>query len=113
MSHLVQIYIEAYLKEQTAVGIVSFQSYATVLAPMTVIASSAERGSLASKVPTIADGGTSIIAGLEQCQGVRIKYLLYFYLVSLNDDLLAQRRTQTAIDIIIVAFLPLVDIETC
>ena len=72
MSHLVQIYIEAYLKNQTAVGIVSFQSYATVLAPMTVIDSPAVRGSLASKVPTTADGGTRIMAGLEKCQGVRI-----------------------------------------
>ena len=72
MSRQVQIYIEAYLKDQTAVGIVSFQDYATVHAPMTVITSSSVRASLASKVPTIADGGTSIIAGLQKCQEVRI-----------------------------------------
>ena len=72
MSRLVQIYIEAYLKDQTAVGIVSFQDYATVHAPMTVITSSSVRASLASKVPSTADGGTSIIAGLHKCQEVRI-----------------------------------------
>ena len=72
MSLLVQIYIETYLRDNTAVGIVSFEDVATVLAPMTVITSPAVRGSLASKVPTTADGGTRIMAGLENCQGVRI-----------------------------------------
>ena len=72
MSRLVQIYIEAYLRDNTAVGIVSFEDEATVLAQMTVITSPAVRGSLASKVPTTADGGTSIVAGLQKCQEVNI-----------------------------------------
>ena len=72
MSRQVQIYIETYLRDNTAVGIVSFRDVATVHAPMTVITSSAVRESLASAVPTTADGGTSIVAGLEKCQEVRI-----------------------------------------
>ena len=71
MSQLVQIYIEAYLKDQTAVGIVEFRHYVTVLAPITVITSTDVRRSLSSKVPASASGGTDITAGLRQCQGVR------------------------------------------
>ena len=72
MSRLVQIYIEAYLRDNTAVGIVSFNYVATIHAPMTVITSPAIRRNLASKVPSTADGGRSIVAGLEKCQKVRI-----------------------------------------
>ena len=72
MSLLVQIYIETYLRNDTAVGIVSFKNAATVHAPMTVITSPAVKSSLASKVPTSASGGTSIMAGLQQCQKVKI-----------------------------------------
>ena len=72
MSQLVQINIEVYLQDQTAVGIVSFEDVATVLTPATVITSFDERRNLASKVPTFANGGTNIIAVLQKCHWVTI-----------------------------------------
>ena len=75
-----KIYIEAYLQNQTAVGIVSSQSNATILAPMTVITTTAVRRNLTSCVPTTGGGGSNITAGLQQCQEVRFnKYKMLFY----------------------------------
>ena len=76
MSESVQSYILNYLRDGTAVGIVSFNTAATTNAPMTELTGSAVRSDLASKVPTVADGGTGIAHGLQRCQSVNI-YLLY------------------------------------
>ena len=79
-SQLVKTYIEAYLQNQTTVGIVSSQSNGTVLAPMTVITSPVVRRNLSSCVPTVGGGGSNITAGLQQCQKVRFNmYKMLFY----------------------------------
>ena len=70
MSQAIKIYIEAYARDNTALGIVSFSRYATVLANMTEITSPAVRASLSAAVPTYASGGTNIGAGLAACQTV-------------------------------------------
>ena len=72
MSQSVKIYIEAFLRNKTAVGIVSFNSAATLHAPMTVLTNSAARKRLSAKVPASSSGGTSISAGLNECHKVRI-----------------------------------------
>ena len=70
MSQSIKIYIGAYARNNTALGIVAFSNYASVLAQMTEITSSAVRSSLSAAVPTKANGGTNIGAGLETCQTV-------------------------------------------
>ena len=72
MSASVQSYIANYLRDGTAVGIVSFENNPKVLATMTDITSSAVRGDLVSRVPDRAYGGTGIGRGLQTCQTVRI-----------------------------------------
>ena len=72
MSQSVKIYIEAFLRNQTAVGIVSFNSTATLHAPMTALTNSTVRKKLSTKVPASSSGGTSISAGLNKCHKVRI-----------------------------------------
>ena len=71
MAESVHSYIANYLRNGTAVGIVSFSSSSRERAPMTVITSSAVRDDLVSKVPTSASGSTAIGEGLETCQTVR------------------------------------------
>ena len=74
-SQLVKIYIEAYLQNQTTVGIVSSQSNGTVHAPMTIITTPDVRRNLTSCVPITGGGGSNI-----KCQEVRFnKYKILFY----------------------------------
>ena len=71
MSASVRSYIMNHLRNETAVGIVSFESDARELAPMTVITSPAVRNDLESKVPNRTYGLTAIGEGLQTCQTVR------------------------------------------
>ena len=67
MEIAVKKYIKYYLNPGSLVGIVSFSTSATQLAPMTEITSDSVRESLASLVPSTASGGTSIGSGLSEC----------------------------------------------
>jgi len=67
MSDAVATYIHEYLRNGTAVGIVTFNSAATTLASMTVITNDQVRSNLASVLPQTASGGTSITSGLNTC----------------------------------------------
>ena len=71
MSDLAQSYILNYLRDGTAVSIVSFDSISHLLAPMTEITNSGVRANLAAKIPTKTFGGTGIGEGLDLCQQVR------------------------------------------
>ena len=75
MSEVVQSYILNYLRDGTAVGIVSFDGTANLLSGMLGLTSPYIRQSLASRVPTTANGGTGIGAGLQLCQQVRSRPL--------------------------------------
>lgn len=72
MASAVKSYITNYLRNNTAVGIVSFSSKGTKLAPMTLITGSEVRDYLNKKVPTTAGGYTAIGAGLQLCQTVSL-----------------------------------------
>lgn len=70
MASSVKSYIINHLRNETAVGIVSFESSSYELASMTEITDSNVRTELASKVPNSTGGGTGIGSGLELCQNV-------------------------------------------
>ncbi|XP_067929388.1 calcium-activated chloride channel regulator 1-like isoform X2 [Watersipora subatra] len=74
MADSASVYISAYLKEGTAVGIVSFQSSAYLHADMREITSSADRSDLISALPRSAGGGTNIEVGLNECQRILRNY---------------------------------------
>lgn len=68
----VRHFISYYVSEGTYVGIVQFNSNASTLAGMTLVRGQTERDNLLRAVPTTAGGGTSIGAGIQQCQQVRL-----------------------------------------
>jgi len=67
MSGAVATYINEYLRNGTAAGIVTFNNAARTLASMTVITNDQVRTNLASVLPQTAGGGTSITSGLNTC----------------------------------------------
>jgi len=67
ISEIVAIYIQEYLRNGTAAGIVSFNYVAKTLAGMTVVTNEKVRTDLASVLPQTASGGTSITSGLNTC----------------------------------------------
>ncbi|XP_067930953.1 calcium-activated chloride channel regulator 1-like [Watersipora subatra] len=74
MSQAVKLYLMTYIRDGSAVGIVSFNDTAMIDANMTLITSQSEREGLISKVPTRADGDTNIAAGISTCQKILTKY---------------------------------------
>ncbi|XP_067930947.1 calcium-activated chloride channel regulator 1-like [Watersipora subatra] len=74
MADSASVYILTYLRNGTAVGIVSFESSADLLADMKEISSSADRSFLISALPRSASGGTNIEAGLNECQRILRNY---------------------------------------
>ena len=70
MSEVVQSYILNYLRDGTAVGIVSFDDAPYLHSGMLALTGSHIRKALASRVPTTTGGGTGIGAGLQLCQQV-------------------------------------------
>ncbi|XP_067930955.1 calcium-activated chloride channel regulator 4A-like [Watersipora subatra] len=74
MSKGVQTYILSYLRNGTAIGIVTFSSSATVHSNMTEITSDFVRERLAAVVPTVANGVTNIEAGIGQCLAILKEY---------------------------------------
>ena len=58
------------MRNGTYVGIVDFDDKATIAANMTLVRGLDLREALLAAVPSTADGGTSIGAGLQQCQQV-------------------------------------------
>ncbi|XP_067930951.1 calcium-activated chloride channel regulator 1-like [Watersipora subatra] len=74
MSEAVQLYILSFLRNGSAVGIVSFASYDSLHADMTEITSRSVRERLMSNVPTQAGGGTNIADGLNQCKKILQQY---------------------------------------
>ncbi|XP_067929386.1 calcium-activated chloride channel regulator 1-like [Watersipora subatra] len=74
MADSASAYILTYLREGTAVGIVSFQSSAYLHADMTEITSSRDRSDLISALPRSAGGGTNIEVGLDECQRILRNY---------------------------------------
>ncbi|XP_067929460.1 calcium-activated chloride channel regulator 4A-like [Watersipora subatra] len=74
MANTVSVYIMTYLRNATAVGIVSFSDNAYLHADMTEISSTAVRSYLTSSVPRRTVGGTNIGAGLKECQRILRRY---------------------------------------
>ncbi|XP_067930954.1 calcium-activated chloride channel regulator 1-like [Watersipora subatra] len=74
MSEAVQLYILSYLRNGTAVGIVSFSTFAYVEAYMTEITSDAVRENLRAAVPTEVKSSTNIERGLDECQQILRDY---------------------------------------
>ena len=70
LSQTVTAFISQYVPEGGAVGIVQFDSFASVLAKITEIITDEDRQNLLDAVPTIADGGTNIGRGLDTCHMV-------------------------------------------
>lgn len=70
MASSMKLYIQTYLRNGTALGIVTFASSATTKLAMTSLSSSSARSAAVSRVPTIAKGGTGIGGGLQKCQTV-------------------------------------------
>ena len=83
MAEAVKSYILNYLRDGTAVGIVSFNAGSQLLANMTDITSTAVRDELASKVPTTTALKTAIADGLQTCQQVS-KHSVIFYQMFCN-----------------------------
>ncbi|XP_067929384.1 calcium-activated chloride channel regulator 1-like isoform X2 [Watersipora subatra] len=74
MTDSASVYILTYLREGTAVGIVSFESSAHLHADMREITSSADRSYLISALPRSAGGGTNIEIGLNECRRILRNY---------------------------------------
>ncbi|XP_067930458.1 calcium-activated chloride channel regulator 4-like [Watersipora subatra] len=74
MSEAVQLYIMSYLRDGTAVGIVSFSDFAFLHADMTEVTSDEVKESLRASVPTQTIGGTNIAAGIYECQRILTQY---------------------------------------
>jgi len=70
LASAVTSYILYHLRNNTAVGIVSFSSTATVNAPMTLLSSDQARKDLIAFIPTVAFGTTGIGNGLLKCSEV-------------------------------------------
>jgi len=67
MSDAMKVYIQEYLRKEAAVGIVTFNRSAHILANITVVSDNDVREVLSSVLPHSADGGTSISSGLRTC----------------------------------------------
>jgi len=78
MSDAIKLYIHNYLRDGSAVGIVAFNTTAQILANMTVLSDDDVRKILSSVLPYTADGGTSILFGLQTCIKVCAE-LIYMY----------------------------------
>ena len=70
LSQTVSAFISQYVPEGGAVGIVQFDSSASVLAKITEIITDQDRQNLLDAVPINADGGTNIGSGLSTCHMV-------------------------------------------
>ena len=81
MADSASVYISTYLREGTAVGIVSFSNSAYLHADMREITSSADRSVLVSALPRSAAGGTNIEVGLKECQRVKVQLIYYWQLL--------------------------------
>ena len=79
MAEAVKSYILNYLRDGTAVGIVSFNAGSQLLANMTDITSTTVRDELASKVPTTTALKTAIADGLQTCQQVSKHFSFFVY----------------------------------
>lgn len=66
----VRNYITDSVQNGFSVGIVAFTDYARTLADIQMITGQEVRSALLAAVPSSADGGTSIGAGLLECQQV-------------------------------------------
>ncbi|KAF6016854.1 hypothetical protein EB796_024835 [Bugula neritina] len=74
LASAVTSYILYHLRNNTAVGIVSFSSTATVNAPMTLLSSDQARKDLIAFIPTVAFGTTGIGNGLLKCSEILNNY---------------------------------------
>ncbi|XP_067930957.1 calcium-activated chloride channel regulator 4-like [Watersipora subatra] len=74
MSEAVQLYIMSFLKDGTAVGIVSFSDFAYLHADMTEVTSNEVKEILRAAVPTQTISGTNIAAGIYECQRILTQY---------------------------------------
>ncbi|XP_067930967.1 calcium-activated chloride channel regulator 4A-like [Watersipora subatra] len=74
MTEAVQLYIMSFLREGTAVGIVSFSYSAHLRADMAEVTSDEVKESLRAAVPTQTSGGTNIAAGIYECQRILTQY---------------------------------------
>ncbi|XP_067930952.1 calcium-activated chloride channel regulator 4-like [Watersipora subatra] len=74
MSEAVQLYIMSYMRNGSAVGIVSFNNTEILNADITELTSESVRASLITKVPTTARGRTNIGAGLTKCHQILSDY---------------------------------------
>jgi len=75
MSDAMKIYIQDYLRNGSAVGIVAFNSVAHILANMVVVSDDDVREVLSSVLPYTASGGTSILSGLQTCIAVSAVFI--------------------------------------
>ncbi|XP_067931207.1 calcium-activated chloride channel regulator 1-like [Watersipora subatra] len=74
MGSAVANYLRNYLETGSVVGIVQFNTAATVAKGMTVIVNDTTRDELVNAVPTVAGGGTSIGSGMVGCKEELLAY---------------------------------------
>ena len=78
------VFLDEFLSEGTAAGIVEFNNYATILSPMTVIKGPDDRNSLKQALPKSPGGGTGIGDGILKAIEVNELIASVFHVVALK-----------------------------